>query len=139
MTPELTALTLAALLQVIQFVLMAVPANLELGPGKTMSPRDPQKMGGAMQDLVSPGTGRLARALNNHFEGLILFAIAVLVLAVADKSGPVTIVCSWLYLGARVLYIPAYIFGWVPWRSLIWLVGLAATTMLLITALTWQG
>ncbi|PIV73605.1 MAG: hypothetical protein COW55_12420, partial [Rhodobacteraceae bacterium CG17_big_fil_post_rev_8_21_14_2_50_65_11] len=40
MTPELTALTLAALLQVVQFVLYAVPANRELGPGYTMSARD---------------------------------------------------------------------------------------------------
>ncbi|MDR9483807.1 MAG: MAPEG family protein, partial [Sediminimonas sp.] len=35
MTPELTALTLAALLQVVQYVLYAVPANLELGTGYT--------------------------------------------------------------------------------------------------------
>jgi hypothetical protein len=34
MTPELTALTLAALLQVVQFVLLSVPANLELGPNQ---------------------------------------------------------------------------------------------------------
>ena len=40
MTPELTALTLAALLQVVQFILYAVPANREIGPGYTMSARD---------------------------------------------------------------------------------------------------
>jgi hypothetical protein len=45
MTPELTALTLAALLQVVQFVLLSVPANLELGPTKTASPRDPRPDG----------------------------------------------------------------------------------------------
>ena len=31
MTTELTVLTLAGLLQVIQFALMAIPANIELG------------------------------------------------------------------------------------------------------------
>ena len=50
MTPELTALTLAALLQVVQFVLMAVPANLELGPGKTASARDRARLGGSLED-----------------------------------------------------------------------------------------
>mgnify|MGYP005996212845 FL=1 len=40
MSIELTALTLAGLLQVIQFGLYAVPANLELGSGYTMSARD---------------------------------------------------------------------------------------------------
>ena len=34
MTTELTVLTLAGLLQVIQFALMAIPANLELAPAK---------------------------------------------------------------------------------------------------------
>ena len=32
MTPELTALALAGLLQVVQYLLFAIPANLELGP-----------------------------------------------------------------------------------------------------------
>jgi len=132
MTPELIALTLAALLQVGQMALFSVAGQAQVGTRAALKPRD-------VPLALTGKTGRIQRAMNNHFEGLILFAIAVLVLAVADKSGPVTILCSWLYLAARVLYIPAYIFGWVPWRSLIWLVGLAATTMLLVTALTWQG
>ena len=40
MTPELTALALAALLQVVQYALFAIPANLELGTGYTSSARD---------------------------------------------------------------------------------------------------
>jgi len=40
MTPELTALALAGLLQVAQYVLMSIPANLELHPKKTLGPRD---------------------------------------------------------------------------------------------------
>ncbi|WP_422025565.1 MAPEG family protein [Roseovarius sp.] len=135
MTPELTALTLAALLQVVQYVLMAVPANLELGPGKTLSPRDPGRLGQPLIDQVSPGTGRLFRALNNHFEGLILFTIACVVVTLADQSTPLTTGCAWTYLAARVLYIPAYYFGWVPWRSLIWAVGFGATTLMLLAAL----
>ena len=135
MTPELTVLTLAALLQVVQFVLMAVPANMELGPGKTTSPRDRSKMGGSMEDQLSEKTARLYRALNNHFEGLILFGIACTVISITDQSSPRTAVLAYLYLGARVLYIPAYYFGWRPWRSYIWMVGFGATTLMLIAAL----
>ena len=40
MTPELTALALAGLLQAVQFHLFAIPANKELGTGYTSSPRD---------------------------------------------------------------------------------------------------
>ena len=135
MPTELTALTLAALLQVIQFALMAIPANLELGPGKTLSPRDPDRLGKPLPELVSPTTSRLFRALNNHFEGLILFTIAVIVVTLSDQSTAITQTAAWTYLIARILYIPAYAFGWVPWRSLIWAVGFGATTVMLVAAL----
>ncbi|MCD9148233.1 MAPEG family protein [Pseudophaeobacter flagellatus] len=135
MTPALTALTLAALLQVIQIALMAVPANLELGQGKTLSPRDRDRLGGELQDQVSKRTARLYRAMNNHFEGLILFSIACVVVTLAEASSPFTTGCAFAYLGARVLYIPAYAFGWVPWRSLIWAVGYIATAAMLVAAL----
>ena len=135
MTPELTALTLAALLQVVQYVLMAVPANIELGMGKTMSPRDRDRLGGSLEDQLSVKTARLKRALDNHFEGLILFAIAVFVTTWSDQGNGITAALSGLYLLARILYIPAYVFGWVPWRSFIWLAGLVATTLMLLAAL----
>jgi len=133
MTPELQVLTLAALLQVVQFVLMSVPANLELGMGKTSSARDRAKLGGSLEDQLSLKTARLYRAMNNHFEALILFTIAVVVVSLGDKSTGFTAICAWVYLGARVLYIPAYYFGWRPWRSLIWMVGLAATVFILLS------
>ena len=130
MTPELTALTLAALLQVVQYLLYAIPANLELGPGYTMSPRDrePSKQ-------MSDGTARLGRALTNHFEGLILFTIAVVTVTLGDQSTPLTAACAWTYLAARVAYIPAYYLGLRPWRSLIWAIGFLATTLMLLAAL----
>ncbi len=134
MTPELTALTLAALLQCIQFALM-IPANMELGTGKTSSPRDLERMGKPMIELLSVKTARLARAMNNHFEALILFGIAIAVVSLSDQTNAVTTACAWTYLGARVLYIPAYYFGWTPWRSYIWFVGFLATLTILITAL----
>ena len=131
MTPELTALALAGLLQGIQYVLMAVPANLELGTAKTLSPRDPHTFGKPLAEQVSPPTGRLVRALNNHFEALILFTLAVTVVTLSNQSTPFTAACAWTYLVARVLYVPAYTFGLVPWRSLIWAVGFLATVAMI--------
>ena len=135
MTPELTVLALAGLLQGVQFVLMSVPANIELGPGKTASPRDPARLGKPVQELLSEKTGRLYRALNNHFEGLILFTLAVVVVSLGDKNTGLTEICAWTYLVARILYIPAYYFGWSPWRSLIWFVGFLSTMLMIVSAL----
>jgi uncharacterized MAPEG superfamily protein len=130
MTPELTVLALAGLLQMAQFVLFAVPANLELGTGYTSSARDrpPSRQ-------MSPRTGRLQRALNNHFEGLILFTLAVVVVTLGNQSTPVTQTAAWVYLAARILYIPAYALGLRPWRSLIWAVGWCATLTMMVAAL----
>ena len=130
MTPELTALALAALLQAMQFVLYAIPANLELGPGYTMSARDrpPSRE-------MSARTARLGRALNNHFEGLILFTIAVLVVTLGQAASSFTAACAWVYLGARVLYIPAYAYDLRPWRSLVWAVGFFATLLMILASL----
>jgi uncharacterized MAPEG superfamily protein len=117
-------------LQVVQFVLYAVPANRELGPGYTMSARDREP-----SRALSARTARLGRAFDNHFEALILFAIAVLVVELSGRNNGFTALCAWAYLAARVLYVPAYAFGLRPGRSLIWVAGLIATTLMLIAAL----
>ena len=135
MTPELTALTLAALLQVAQFYLMAIPTNLELSPGKTLSPRDEDRLGGDIRTQVSNRTARLIRAWDNHFESLALFTIACLAITLSDQSTPLTAAYAYAYVAARTLYIPAYYFGLVPWRSLIWFTGFLATTLMLLAAL----
>lgn len=130
MTPELTALTLAALLQFVQYTLFAVPANMELGVGYTSSARDrpPSRQ-------LSVTTARLQRAMNNHFEGLILFTIAVVVVTLANQSTATTQFAAYTYLAARIAYVPAYAFGWRPWRSAIWAVGFFATLTMLVAAL----
>jgi len=130
MTPELTALALAGLLQAVQFLLFAVPANRELGTGYTSSARDrpPSKP-------LSPVTARLQRAMNNHFEGLILFTLAVVVVSLGQQSDTTTQTCAWVYLAARVLYIPAYALGLRPWRSVVWFAGFMATLIMIVAAL----
>lgn len=135
MTPELTALTLAALLQLATFVALAIPANIQLSPGKTMSPRDPDRLGKPLMDQVTPRVGRLFRAFNNHTEWLLLFAIAAIIIHITDQSTPFTAACAYIYLAARIAYVPAYFFGLVPWRSLIWSAGFLATTAMLVAAL----
>ena len=128
MPPELTALTFAALLQVLQFFAYSITANRQVGPKVAMGPRDtPVQLTGT--------AGRLQRALNNHFEGLILFTIACVVVTLGGQSTPFTAACGWVYLLARVLYVPAYALGLTPWRSVVWSVGFLATTLMLIAAL----
>jgi len=128
MTSELHILTLAALLQVVQFCLYSVAANLQVGPKAAMGPRDKKVE-------LTGIAGRLQRAMNNHFEGLILFTIATVVITLSDQSTPFTATCASIYLVARLLYVPAYVQGLAPWRSVIWMAGFGATVAMLIAAL----
>ncbi|PJE28736.1 MAPEG family protein [Pseudooceanicola antarcticus] len=132
---EVTVLALAGLLQVCQIGLMSVTANLELDKSKTLGPRDPGRLGKPLVEQVSARTGRIFRAMDNHFEALILFTIAVAVVTLGQASSPLTATCAWIYLGARILYVPAYAFGWVPWRSLLWLTGLIASALMILATL----
>ena len=125
---EIKVLGFAALLQFVQFVLMAVPVNIQLGPRYTGGNRDEEQRAVGV-------AGRFKRALDNHFEGLILFTIAVVVVVLGNASSPTTEACAWVYLVARVLYVPAYASGIFLIRSLIWSVGFGATLVMLWVAL----
>ncbi len=130
MPPELTTLALAAILLAAQFIPFSIRANAELTPGYTTSPRDkpPSRQ-------MSVLTGRLQRALNNHFESLILFTIAVVVVTLGNQSTPTTQNAAYTYLAARILYVPAYALGWKPWRSAIWAIGFFATFTMITASL----
>ncbi len=132
MSTELTVLVLAALLQVVQYALFAIPANIELGTARTLSPRD-EPIDPARE--LGRTTARLGRALNNHFEALALFTIAVVAVELSGKSSLATQLSAHAYLIARILYVPAYASGAVPWRSVFFGVGFLATLVMLLAAL----
>ncbi|SIQ23910.1 Uncharacterized conserved protein, MAPEG superfamily [Paracoccus thiocyanatus] len=128
MAAETTALALAALLQAVQIGLAGAAMNRDVGAKWNASPRDTQPEFSAL-------TGRLRRAVDNHFQGLVLFTIAVLLVVLSDASSALTVLCAWTYLLARLLYVPAYAYGWTPWRSVIWGVGFVATLAMIVTTL----
>lgn len=128
MTTELTVLSLAALLWIAQFVAYLIAGHGRVDVLHAIGPRD--------TPFEKPAVmGRLHRALSNHTEGLVVFAIAALVVTTSGQSNGFTGTCSWIYLIARVIYVPAYALGWTPWRTVIWMIGLVATTALLLAAL----
>ena len=126
--PEIVVLALGGLLLFVQFVLMAVPANLQLGPKNTMGPRDePLELHGK--------AGRLHRALSNMHESLLFYGVAAVSVTLLGAASPLTAACAWIWLAARVLYAPAYAFGWTPGRSLIFAVGNGAALLMILVAL----
>ena len=121
-------LALAAILQSAQILLASAAMNRDMGFAWNFSPRD-------SEPSFSPLTGRLRRAVSNHFEALAFFTIAVVLATYSGKAGALTAACAWVYLAARILYVPAYAFGWSPWRSVIFGIGAAATGVIILAAL----
>jgi uncharacterized MAPEG superfamily protein len=121
-TAELAVLALTALLQVGQIMLAGWGMNRDAGVAYNVRPRDAPA-------AYSPLTGRLRRAVDNHFEAMALFTIAVVVVTLSGAAGELTAACAW------VLYVPAFAFGWSPWRSAIYAVGALATVLMLLVAL----
>lgn len=130
LTPLLTPLALAGLMHIAQFAVASYMANKDLGVGFTTSPRDR-----APSREMRTVTARMLRAYDNHVQMFPFFAAAVLLVHITDQSSALTVATAWLYLGARALYIPAYAFGWQPWRSYIWIVAMIATATLYVAAL----
>ncbi len=128
MTPELTALALAGILQIIQMSLHVLTHDMQIGIKTALGSRD-------KAITLTGAAARLQRAYNNHFESLAIFTIAVIVVTLSNQSTALTQNCAWAYVIARALYIPAYAFGLTPWRSIIWTVGIVAATVMLLAAL----
>lgn len=121
---EITVLALAGLLACAQLVLMAVPANLQLGSGYLAGPRDEPR---TLQGVPA----RLQRAFHNMVEGLVLFAVAATAVTLSGASSGLTEGCAVAYLAARLAYVPLYAFGVPLWRSAVWAVGFFATVIML--------
>jgi uncharacterized MAPEG superfamily protein len=68
--------------------------------------------------------GRAARALNNLQEALPIFITLALLHLIRKTEAGLAEQGAAIFLGARVLYVPAYLSGIGGIRTLVWTVGL---------------
>lgn len=129
MTPELTILGWTLVLALIQIFVPAALRNKETGRAYNVGPRDEP---GPPVGIV---TGRLQRAHRNLLETLPVFIGAILIAHVAGREGLLTLWGAWLYLIARIVYVPLYAFGVPVARSLAFQVSLVGLTLLLVAIL----
>jgi uncharacterized MAPEG superfamily protein len=78
---------------------------------------------------MSPVTGRLVRAQANFQETFPIAVVALLGVVVAGRTSDLTALGGWIWLGARVLYLPVYAAGIPKIRTLIFLVGMIGLGM----------
>jgi uncharacterized MAPEG superfamily protein len=121
---EIWVLGWSAVLLLVQVVLQAV-ARYDLGPAYLLGPRDEKR---TSKNVVA---GRLGRALINMLETYPAFIAIVVALVVTGKTGGLAATGAWVWLGARVLYVPAYAAGVPVVRTLLWLVSALGLVLML--------
>ncbi|WP_095012285.1 MAPEG family protein [Tsuneonella mangrovi] len=87
---------------------------------------------GNRDHIPEPGViaGRLGRAKDNLREALPAFIALALLSMVLRVDQGLALKGAWLFLVARVLYVPAYVSGVILLRSAVWLVSLAGLAMM---------
>lgn len=83
---------------------------------ENLGPRD------QMRPLTVVGQ-RAARALANMQEALPVFLGLALMNMIVAPDAPQAVTGAWIFLAARVLYLPVYMAGISVVRTLIWVVG----------------
>src|SRR3954468_19902557 len=93
---------------------------------------------GARDEEVPPPqpiVGRLARAQANFYETFPLYAAAAIIVSVAHLNNRWTAIGAFVWIGARILYLPLYAVG-VPYlRTAVWAVSLVGIAMVIRPAL----
>lgn len=128
MSVELTMLVWSAALLLVLIVIQATAGVTAQGL---------PAMAGARDDLPSPKLfqARTKRLVDNHREGLTLFAPLIIVAALAHISNSWTIMGAQLFFWGRLAHAVLYLAG-VPWiRPLAWAVGMVGTIMVLLADL----
>ena len=74
----------------------------------------------------------MKRVVDNHREGLTLFAPLVLIAAVTHTTSPTIVLGSQLFFYARVVHAALYVFGVPLVRPLAWAAGIAGTAMVFL-------
>lgn len=95
-------------------------------------------MAGNRDNMVppSPWQARTKRCVDNHREGLALFAPLVLIAAHLQISNELTVWGAQLFFYSRVAHAVIYLAGWPMVRPLAWAVGIVGTIMVFAALFT---
>jgi len=114
MTADLWALVAAILLASVQLTLSSVLTLRQLGGAWVAGNRDePREATGV--------SGRFVRAHRNLLEIFPQFVGALFLVHAADAAGSLSAIGAWMFVIARLLYVPAYAFAPPGVRPICWL------------------
>lgn len=125
MTLELTYLIWSAALGFVYLNVEAGLYRLQAGIKQANGVRDDDP-----QPNVLTGRGR--RAFHNFLESYGLFIALAAATVISGRGDALTALGCQLYFWARLAYLPLYVFGISPARSIVWSVSIVGLVLLFI-------
>ena len=129
MGPETLALTGALLLGFLHLVAQAMTATSVRGTKWNLSSRD------AVLPPLTGIAGRAERAFENFKETFPFFLAAIFLVMHTGRGGNMSAAGAYMYLAARVVYLPLYLFNVTVIRTAVWSISAAGILLILAQAL----
>lgn len=125
MPTEIMILAWSAALLMVHIFAAAHFKTKQYGPTWNMGARD------EALPPMEPVAGRLVRAQANFLETYPIAIVAMLGVVLLERTTPLTALGAWIWLVARIVYLPLYGFGVPKVRTLVFLTGLIGLFMVL--------
>jgi len=130
MAVELKILALGAVLLFIHIFTATRFKTAQYGRKWNVSARD------AALPPPNPISGRTMRAQANFLETFPIAIVALLGVVIANRTSQWTAIGGWIWLGARVIYLPLYAAGVPVVRTILWTIGMVGIGLVLWPLLT---
>jgi uncharacterized MAPEG superfamily protein len=128
---ELTCLELSVALWLVHVLVQASLGNAQTPFGYLFTSRDePSKARGLSY-------GRSCRALANYLENFTPFVAVALALIATQRTGGAGAIGATIWILARIVYLPIYIFGIIYVRTIVWGISIVGLVMMLGRLIGW--
>jgi uncharacterized MAPEG superfamily protein len=128
---ELTCLELSVALWLLHVLVQASLGNTQTPFGYLFTSRD--------QPTEARGVsyGRSCRALANYVENFTPFAAVALALIATQRTGGAGAIGATIWILARIVYLPIYVFGIIYVRTIVWGISIVGLVMMLSRLIGW--
>ncbi|MBV8794233.1 MAG: MAPEG family protein [Hyphomicrobiales bacterium] len=128
---ELTCLELSVALWLLHVLVQASLGNMQTPFGYLFTSRD--------QPTEARGVsyGRSCRALANYVENFTPFAAVALALIATQRTGGAGAIGATIWILARIVYLPIYVFGIIYVRTIVWGISIVGLVMMLSRLIGW--
>lgn len=123
MPVELTILAFGALLLLAHILIAGNVKTKQYGTSWNVGARDEEL------PPLNAVAARLARAQANYQETFPIAIVALLGVVLADRTSDWTALGGWIWLGARVVYLPLYGYGIPNIRTAVYMVSIVGLGM----------